>query len=124
MTYTLTIPGTLPGLNEYIAAERTNRFKAAKMKRESEDKIMHWANIQLRGVKFKRPVTMAYLWVEPSRRRDKSNISGYGRKVIEDALVKSDILENDGWAQIAGFSDTFEANKKYPRIEVTITELP
>lgn len=33
----LVIPGTLPGLNEYIAAERTNRYKAAAMKRKAEE---------------------------------------------------------------------------------------
>lgn len=32
MEYLLTIPGTLPNLNDYIAAERTNRHKGAKMK--------------------------------------------------------------------------------------------
>lgn len=38
----LVIPGTLPGLNEYIAAERTNRYKAAAMKREAESLVL-WA---------------------------------------------------------------------------------
>lgn len=32
LDYFLTIPGRLPGLNEYISAERTNRYKTAKMK--------------------------------------------------------------------------------------------
>lgn len=36
----LVIPGTLPGLNEYIAAERTNRYKAAVMKREAESLVL------------------------------------------------------------------------------------
>ena len=31
-TYKLTLPGPLPGLNEYINAERGNRYTAASMK--------------------------------------------------------------------------------------------
>ena len=30
----LTIPGQLPGLNEYIDAERGNKYKAATMKKK------------------------------------------------------------------------------------------
>lgn len=35
MEYLLTIPGKLNGLNDYIAAERTNRHKGAKMKADN-----------------------------------------------------------------------------------------
>ncbi len=37
MEYLLTIPGTLNNLNDYIAAERTNRYKGAKMKTDNEN---------------------------------------------------------------------------------------
>lgn len=36
MEYLLTIPGRLNNLNDYIAAERTNRHVGAKMKAENE----------------------------------------------------------------------------------------
>lgn len=84
----LVIPGTLPGLNEYIAAERTNRYKAAAMKREAEGLVLWAAKQCLRGWKTRGPVRMEYTWVERNRRRDKDNISAYGRKIIQDALVK------------------------------------
>ena len=35
----MTILGRLPGLNEYIALERANRHKAAKLKRDTECRI-------------------------------------------------------------------------------------
>ncbi len=35
MKYLLIIPGKLSGLNDYIAAERTNRHKGAKMKADN-----------------------------------------------------------------------------------------
>lgn len=34
------IPGTLPGLNDYIDAERSNKYQAAKLKRQTEEMIV------------------------------------------------------------------------------------
>lgn len=119
----LVIPGRLPGLNEYIAAERQHRQKAAKLKREAEDRVLWCARSCLRGWKARGPVVMRYTWYEPDRRRDKDNISGYGRKLIQDALVKGGYLHNDGWADIIGFSDVFAVDKKRPRVEVEIEEI-
>ena len=120
MTHTLTIPGNLPGLNSYIAAERTNRYKAAVMKRDTEQLISLCARQQLRGVQFTGPVTMHYTWHEPNRRRDKDNIA-FARKFIQDALVGAGVLQGDGWQHIEGFTDTFKVAPKNPRICVTIT---
>lgn len=116
----LAIPGILPGLNEYIDAERRNKHMAAKMKREAQHVVEMCAKRQLRPVKG--PVWMKYTWYERNRRRDKDNISSFGRKVIQDGLVKAGILKNDGWAQIEGFSDEFRVDKKHPRVEVEIEE--
>ena len=65
---------------------------------------------------------MEYLWVEPNRRRDLDNISSFGRKVIQDALVDTGVLKDDGWKYVVGFSDKFDVDKKNPRIEVLIRE--
>lgn len=118
----LVIPGRLPGLNEYIDAERNNRYLAAKLKREAEAAVLWAARKSLRGWSAQKPVVMRYLWVERNRRRDKDNISGYGRKVIQDALVQGGYLKNDGWGQIEGFSDAFAVDARRPRIEVLILE--
>ena len=34
---TFTVPGTLPGLNEYVGANHTNPHDGAKMKRDAEE---------------------------------------------------------------------------------------
>lgn len=119
----LIIPGRLPGLNEYIEAERRNKYKAAQIKREAENIVMLCARQQLRGWKARGPVMMFYLWVEKDRRRDKDNVSGYGRKIIQDALVKGGFLKNDGWNDIEGFADDFAVDKGNPRIEIVIEEI-
>lgn len=50
-------------------------------------------------------------------------MSSFGRKVIQDALVRAGVLKNDGWAQIEGFSDEFRVDEKHPRVEVEICEV-
>ena len=119
----LVISGRLYGLNEYIAACRRNPYTGARMKNESESLVMMEIRSQLRGRRIKKPVIMKYKWFEKDRRRDLDNISSFGRKVIQDALVKTRVLENDGWRHIIGFSDEFYIDKKSPRIEVEITEV-
>lgn len=122
MEYLLTIPGKLNNLNDYIAAERSNRYKGAKMKADNGRAVALAARQCMEGVRIRRPVFMEYTWVEPDRRRDMDNISSFGRKVIQDALVDVGVLEDDGWRNILGFSDRFEVDRKNPRIEVKIIE--
>jgi len=120
----MTIPGLLPGLNEYINAERGQggKYRAAAMKKQAENVIGYMVKTQLRGISFKNPVRMHYLWVEPNRKRDKDNIS-FARKFIQDSLVRMGVLRNDGWEDIEGFTDSFEVDRENPRVEVLIEEV-
>ena len=120
MTYEIVIEGRLPGLNEYINAERSSKFAASCMKKNIEQMIVFSVPKAMRGMLIKHPVHIAYKWVEPDRRRDKSNIA-WAKKFIEDALVKAKVLQNDGWKQITGFSDEFEIGT--PMVVVRITEI-
>lgn len=121
--YKLTIPGTLPGLNEYIDAERSHKgkYRAAAMKKQAQNVICFMIKTQLRGVRFDRPVVIRYLWIEPNRRRDKDNIA-FAKKFIQDSLVVAGVLKNDGWAEIEHFTDDFAVDPKNPRVEVIIEE--
>lgn len=119
-----TIPGTLPSLNDYIRAERggSGRFRANRMKSENQDFIVMCIR-RARIRRMKRPVYIRYTYYEPTRRRDKDNISAVAHKFIQDALVAAGVLENDGWDYIAGFSDSFYINHQNPHIEVTLEEV-
>ncbi len=123
MEHKLIIPGKLPGLNDYIAAERANRHKGAKMKSHNGNIVSVAIRQCMRGVRIDKPVFMEYTWYEQNKRRDKDNISSFGRKVIQDALVNAEILKGDGWKHVVGFSDRFEVDKENPRIEVLIKEI-
>lgn len=117
----IVLPFTLPGLNDYVLAERTNRQKGAKFKRDWQLKVQAQIRAQFRG-ELKEPVVMHYKWVEKDKRRDKDNIAAFGRKIIQDALVSVGALRNDGWANIDRFTDDFEADKARPRVEIEIEE--
>ena len=123
MIYKLVIPLKLHSLNEYIGACRRNPYQGAHMKRKDQSSIEWHIRSQLKGIRLKKPVRMVYRWFEPNRKRDLDNVSSYGRKVIQDALVNCRVLENDSWKQVTGFSDEFYVDKKAPRIEVEIIEL-
>ena len=116
------LPMTIPGLNDYITAERSHRQSGAAMKRKWQRDVAMVMRRQLRRP-LREPVIMRYTWVEKNQRRDKDNISSFGRKVIQDALVKDlKALRNDGWANIDSFSDRFMVDKSRPRIELEIVE--
>lgn len=118
--YQLVIHGRLDNLNDYITACRTNQYKGAKMKASDERKVIGEIREQLGHIRIRDPVKMKYCWYEKNRRRDLDNISSFGRKVIQDALVKSGVLQNDGWKEIISFSDEFYVDPDNPRIEVEI----
>lgn len=118
----LVIPGQFPGLNDLISAERTSRYKGAEIKRNAQKVVEFCARKQLRGFRPAGPVWMKYTWYERNRKRDKDNISSFGRKVIQDGLVKAGVLKNDGWKGIEGFSDRFCVDEKHPRVEIEIME--
>lgn len=120
MKYRLTITGKLDNLNDYITACRTNHYKGAKLKSHNEQHVKYAIYEQLGRLRIENPVYMIYRWYEPDMRRDLDNISSFGRKVIQDALVETHVLKNDGWKEITGFRDEFYIDSDNPRIEVEI----
>lgn len=123
MKYKLIILGRLDGLNEYTAANRTNPHKGGKMKKDNEDIVIWSIRQQLRDLHINRPVMLKYDFFEPNKNRDLDNISSFAHKVIQDSLVKTGVLKNDGWNEISGYLDQFYIDNKNPRIEVTIVEV-
>jgi len=123
MEYKFVIQGRLDGLNEYTAANRTSPRKGGKMKAQNQE-VVQWAiRQQLRRLHISRPVRIIYDWFEKDRKRDLDNISSFGRKVIQDALVKCGTLQGDGWKHIVGFTDNFHCDPGNPRIEIIIREV-
>lgn len=116
------IKGTLPGLNEYIGAERSNRYAASAMKKQVQHTIALVCRAQHPKAHFKNPVRMHYTWYEKDLRRDCDNIA-FAKKFIQDAFVKAGILIDDSRRYVKGFTDDFEVDRKNPRVEVEMEEV-
>lgn len=119
MKQTFTITGKLPGMNEYTAAQRNNKYGGASLKKAAQKAVeVHIMASRLKPID--RPVYIRYLFCEPNRRRDKDNIAGFAHKVIQDALVSCGILKDDAWDYITGYEDRFGIDKKHPHIDVEL----
>ena len=112
------IPVRLPSLNEYINACRSNRYEAAKMKKQCEKILSFYMR---NHACFHKPVFIRFTWIEQNKKRDLDNVA-FGKKFILDAFVKYGILENDNWSHVTGFTDNFSVGNK-PMIIVEITEV-
>ena len=115
------IHGSFPGLNEFIAANRSGHGKFNRgnaMKQAAQHEIMS----QLPRWHTDKPVWIYYSFFCPNRKKDLDNISGFFHKVFQDALVERGCLNGDGWKHIKGFRDDFYLDKRNPRIEVNIVE--
>lgn len=115
------IPGRLDGLNDYTKANRANAYGGNSVKQRNE-KIVKSAILQAKLNRVnKYPVRLNINWYEKNARRDVDNIM-FGQKFILDALVKSDILENDSQKYVKGINHEVSVDKAFPRIEVEIIE--
>lgn len=114
--YAFTIPWRMTGLNEYVAAERSNRIKAAHIKRR-ETQSVAW--LLARAPRFERPVTVRFLWVEPNNRRDHDNVA-FAKKFVLDGMVMAGVIPDDSPRWVLGFSDSFAVDRDRPRVEVEI----
>jgi hypothetical protein len=118
------IPGPLPGLNEVLASAKGyggRGFGYAKLKRRWTQTIA--LHVLAAGIKHVDRAHFEFRWVEKDQRRDPDGVAAGGRKVLFDGLVLAKVLANDGWKQVAGWTDSFEVGAK-PGVEVTIIPVP
>ena len=120
-TVKFTIQGRLPSLNDYCKAERSGYHAANNMKHSYQTLISAYIRrARLKPIKY--PVKIIYRFYEENKKRDKDNVSGIAHKFVQDALVESGILKDDGWDYVVGFSDEFYIDRENPRIEITLIE--
>lgn len=118
---------TFPSLNDYIAELGRSPQTGGAMKRKYEKIACNAFRAVWRGQKYKKAVTLHYRYYEPQKgmKRDHMNVHAFADKVIEDALQKCGIIENDSPAYLDGSKLTheFHYTSGTPRIEVEIEEL-
>ena len=120
------IPGPVPSLNELLAARGTvvkgrgryfDRYNS--IKQQWKERVAMMARSQRL-----QPVDAAwftYIFFEPHKRRDPSNVIAAGVKLIEDGLQKADIIGNDGWRHVLGYAHYWDVDKLNPGTTVFLT---
>ena len=113
----ITLRGYIPTLNEYIKVERQHRLRAARLKRKTQ------ANLIPQFMERKIPpfncVRLGYKWIRPHRREDKYNIA-FGQKFVQDAMVSSGVISNEGWNKVVGLTHNFSVNKELDAPELIL----
>ena len=101
-------------LNQYIAKERSNRYVAAKIKKD-ETNIAYYS---LKGKeKIAIPSKLRFIWHVKDKRTDLDNIA-FGKKFILDGFVKAGLIVDDSLKYIYGFVDEIVIDKmEYVEIE-------
>ena len=119
MTQHFTIPYRLPSLNDYILANRANKYGGASFKKQVErDIILSIRAARIHPVANQCIVCMTF--VEGDKRRDVDNVES-AKKYISDSLVRAGILQGDSPKYVIGMP-SFTVYDKGARVEVSITE--
>ena len=101
-------------LNEYINAERTNKFIASKIKRENTEV----ARLHFIGKKFQKPLEVKFKWFVSNLGRDLDNLA-FCCKYILDGMVKAKAIPSDNLRHIVKITHEFEkCDKKGVNIEI------
>lgn len=119
-----TIEGPLPALNAILNASKTHW---STYKRE-RDEAMAKARLFIRAARLEPFDAHQRLWITTvfyakDRRTDPSNLSAGFHKVVEDALQLEGILPNDGYGNIAGYTEHFRVDRARPRFEIELSEV-
>lgn len=116
----LDINGTMPGLNDFLAAVNKHRLMGNKMKQEQTERVAWLAKAQLPV--FTRAINLTFVYREKNRKRDKDNIA-FAKKFIFDGLVMAGRIPNDTWAWVGDWSEAFVVEPNNPGITVIINEV-
>jgi Holliday junction resolvase RusA-like endonuclease len=119
---TFTVPGRLPGLNEYTRACRNSARIGNNCKKAAQRTVRWGINAAHLEPIVEGSVHVAFLWIEPNRRRDLDNVA-FAKKFVLDELVDAEILTDDRRKHVAGFQDRFGVDPRNPRVIVTIERI-
>lgn len=120
----VTIPGRLTSLNQYVAAERGSKWKAATIKADDTGRVAKAALSSGVGGVLVYPVDVTLNHHRTDRRTDPDNVA-FCIKFILDGLVAAGVLRNDTPKEIASIKHNFfygDADVDENFIEVVIDE--
>jgi Holliday junction resolvase RusA-like endonuclease len=116
---TLIIKTKFPDFNDYDRAARSKSYYAAADMKKTFTEIAA-RECQVQKIQPVESAHFRFIWTEANKKRDPDNII-FAKKFIMDGLQEAGILTNDGWSQIRGIIDEFEAGNEY-KVTVEIRE--
>lgn len=118
---------TFPSLNDYIHELGKNPKAGGQMKKKYENIACNALRASRLSKKYTGVITLHYKYYEPEKgaKRDHMNIHAFADKVIQDAMQKCGIIQNDSPKYVDGSRITHEFfyTQGTPRIEVEVEEL-
>lgn len=117
------IPLRLTSLNEYINAERTNRYAAAGIKKKNQRDIEVFLKeaISTGHLHHHENASLEMIWTVPNKRRDLDNIA-FATKFIQDALVEMGVFDDDNIDHINRLTHSVIIEKGVFSLELKIIE--
>ena len=114
-----------PGLDDLLHEAERHPKAYNDMKRRFQKIAIDAIRRDLRGVKTKGRVFPIYKFYEPSKGqiRDYDNIQSAARKIINDALVKTQTIKDDKPQYLLFGMNEFYYTKDAPKIEVHLVEV-
>ena len=107
--------------NEYVDAERSNKYAGAKIKKQQTNSVALIA----RSKKFileDKKYDVVFTWFKPNHRTDHDNIC-FAKKFILDGIQVAGSIKGDSPRYINNFQDIFQkANQDYVSCEATFIE--
>jgi hypothetical protein len=113
----ITLPGEFTSLNDYIDAERSNKYIAASIKKSETGRV--WAECRNLPAVREYPVVIRFDWYTQDLKTDADNVD-FAKKFILDGLVKAGVLAGDQRKYVIGTSGLCHLDKKNPRVEIEI----
>lgn len=100
-------------LNNYINAERRNRYIGAKIKKDETEVAIEY----FEGLEIPTPCKVHFTWFQSNKRKDLDNIA-FAKKFILDGAVKAGAIANDSQKYIVGFTDELRYDdREYVEVE-------
>jgi hypothetical protein len=107
----------LPTLNEYIEAERANKFAGAKLKERYTTDLAYEAISQRQGKVSTDQYDLIINWTVPNNKTDSDN-TFWGCKLILDSLIIANIIKSDGRKHIRNIYHNIRTVRGKYQIEV------
>lgn len=115
----INIPFVLPTFNEYIEAERTNRYVASSLKKKATQAVKFACRESINIINPEGKYDLFVYWTVPNNKTDSDNYYA-GIKFILDGIVAAGVLKGDGRKFVNNIFHSIHTKKGEYKIDVLL----